>query len=97
MGRDLAARGVQLGDMVTIALPNSVDWFVAQHAVWRIGAIPQPVSARLPGREMEAIVELANSRLVVGAPEGSIGWDANIKSSNSPINLSRAAASRTDR
>jgi bile acid-coenzyme A ligase len=72
LARDLIERGVERGDMVTIALPNSVDWFVAQHAVWRIGAIPQPVSARLPGREMEAIVELADSRLVLGAPVGSI-------------------------
>ena len=29
--------------MVTIALPNSVDWFVAFAACWKIGAIPQPV------------------------------------------------------
>ena len=72
LARDLIARGVERGDMVTIALPNSVDWFVAQHALWRIGAIPQPVSARLPGKEMEAIVELADSRLVLGAPAGSI-------------------------
>jgi len=29
LARDLAARGVSAGDMVTVALPNSVDWFVA--------------------------------------------------------------------
>ena len=66
LARDLAARGVQHGDMVTIALPNSIDWFVAQHAIWRVGGVPQPVSARLPQRELEAIVELANSRVVFG-------------------------------
>lgn len=66
LARDLAARGVQRGDMVTIALANSIDWFVAQHAIWRVGAIPQPVSARLPRRELEAIVELADSRVVFG-------------------------------
>jgi bile acid-coenzyme A ligase len=72
LARDLIARGVERGDMVTIALPNSVDWFVAQHALWRIGAIPQPVSARLPSRELDAIVELADSRLVLGVPAGSV-------------------------
>ena len=36
------------GDMVTIALPNSIDWFVAAAACWKLGAIPQPVSSRLP-------------------------------------------------
>ena len=48
--------------MVTIALPNSVDWFVAVAATWKIGAIPQPVSPRLPTRELAAIVELADPR-----------------------------------
>jgi len=66
LARDLAAGGVALGDMVTIALPNSIAWFVAVAAAWKIGAIPQPVSAKLPGREMEAIVELANPTAIFG-------------------------------
>jgi bile acid-coenzyme A ligase len=72
LGRDLAAGGVGEGDMVTIALPNSVDWFVAVAAAWKIGAIPQPVSAKLPGREMDAIIELANPTAVLGVDDGSI-------------------------
>ncbi len=69
---DLRDRGVSAGDMVTIALPNSVDWFVAFAAAWRLGATPQPVSARLPQREIDAIVELANPSAVLGVPEGSL-------------------------
>jgi bile acid-coenzyme A ligase len=34
LARDLAAGGVAVGDMVTIALPNSTDWFVAVAACW---------------------------------------------------------------
>lgn len=45
LGRDLAARGVQSGDTVTIALPNGPAWFVAFAATWKIGAVPP---ARLP-------------------------------------------------
>jgi bile acid-coenzyme A ligase len=75
-GDDLAVllheRGVGLGDMVTIAAPNSIDWFVGYLAAWRLGAIPQPISSRLPAREIEAIMELADPRAVVGVPEGSI-------------------------
>jgi bile acid-coenzyme A ligase len=67
LARDLAASGVGVGDMVTVALPNSVDWFVALAASWKIGAIPQPVSAALPRRELEAIIELAGSKVVIGA------------------------------
>ena len=68
----LSGHGVREGDMVTIAVPNSIDWFIAYLATWRLGAIPQPISWRLPQREFEAILELANPSAVVGAEEGSI-------------------------
>ncbi len=68
LARDLGAGGVRLGDMVTIALPNSTEWFVAVAACWKIGAIPQPVSSRLPERELHAILELADPSAVIGVP-----------------------------
>ena len=71
LARDFAQRGVSTGDMVTIALPNSVDWFVGVAACWKLGAIPQPVSSRLPARELEAIVELADPKIVVGVGAGT--------------------------
>ena len=73
LARDLAARGVSVGDMVTVALPNSVDWFVAAAAAWKLGAVPQPVSARLPVRELQAIVDLADPKVVVGGPPEAAG------------------------
>lgn len=66
LARDLQGRGVERGDMVTIALPNSIAWFVTAAACWKLGAIPQPVSYRLPTAELQAVVELADSRVVVG-------------------------------
>jgi len=59
--------GVRQGDLVTVGLPNSVEFYEVCCAVWKLGATPQLVSGRLPAREREAIVELADSRLVVGA------------------------------
>jgi bile acid-coenzyme A ligase len=56
LARDLAARGVTTGAMVTFALPNSVEWFVAAVASWKLGAIPQPVGAHLPLPELAAII-----------------------------------------
>jgi bile acid-coenzyme A ligase len=73
MARQLRRDGVGTGDMVTIALPNSVDWFVAALAAWKLGAIPQPVSSRLPARELAAIVELADPPVVLGAEPGTFG------------------------
>jgi bile acid-coenzyme A ligase len=72
LAAELLRRGVNMGQMVTIALPNSVEWFVAFAAAWRLGAIPQPVSSRLPAREIDAIVDLANPSAIIGVPDGSV-------------------------
>jgi bile acid-coenzyme A ligase len=70
--RDLQSRGVGIGDFVTVALPNSIDWFVAYLGCWKTGAVPQPVSAKLPARELAEIVALAESKVVVGAEPDSL-------------------------
>ena len=72
LARELASYGVGEGDFVTVALPNSVDWFVSYVATWKLGATPQPVSAKLPARELAAIVELAGSKVVIGAPDSAV-------------------------
>jgi len=66
LARAFAELGVSADDLVTIALPNSTDFMCAALATWKLGATPQPVSAKLPGRELAEIVELADSSLVVG-------------------------------
>ena len=66
LARRLRREGVGYSDFVTIAIPNSVDWFVATAAVWMLGATPQPVSARLPGPELDALVGLADPTVVLG-------------------------------
>ncbi|HEY8526929.1 MAG TPA: AMP-binding protein [Acidimicrobiales bacterium] len=58
--------GVTEGRFVTIALPNGIEFVTACFAAWKLGAVPQPVSSRLPARERDAIVELADPALVVG-------------------------------
>ena len=72
LARAFADMGVEPDDLVTIALPNSTAFFESAFAVWKLGATPQPVSARLPGRELEEIVELADSKLVIGVEAGRI-------------------------
>jgi len=58
--------GVKKDDLVTIALPNSIEFYQACIAVWKLGATPQPVSCRLPAKELQAIVELAKPALIHG-------------------------------
>ncbi len=67
----LHENGTREGDMVTVAVPNSIDFFIAYVAAWRLGATPQPISSRLPQRELDAILDLANPSAIVGAPENS--------------------------
>jgi bile acid-coenzyme A ligase len=73
LARDYAARGVGPGHLVTLALPNSIEFFEACLALWKLGATPQPVSSRLPRLERSAIIELVDPPLVVGAPPDECG------------------------
>jgi bile acid-coenzyme A ligase len=73
LAHDLADLGVGIGDMVTIALPNSVEWFVAMAAAWKLGATPQPVSSSLPVPELRAIVDLADPRVTIGVDPAAAG------------------------
>ncbi len=71
LARAFAACGVGLGDLVCIALPNSVAFLECAWAAWKLGAVPQPLSARLPAAERDALLELANPRLVIGVAESA--------------------------
>lgn len=73
LARAYQALGVVENDLVTIALPNGLQFYEAAVAVWKLGATPQPVSHRLPHHERAAIVELANAKLVIGADPGAHG------------------------
>jgi bile acid-coenzyme A ligase len=72
MARGLTHHGVQHGSFVTIALPNSIEFFEACIACWKVGAVPQPVSARLPAIELNAIVGLADPAVVLTSGDVSV-------------------------
>ncbi len=66
-------RGVSQGDLVSIALPNGIEFFEVCLATWKLGATPQPVSSRLPEIERSSIIETADPALLVGAEPGDYG------------------------
>jgi bile acid-coenzyme A ligase len=66
LARAYADLGVRPDDLVSIALPNGIDFFLAATAALKLGATPQPVSSRLPVPEQQAIVDLGQPALVVG-------------------------------
>lgn len=74
--RQLAELGVSEGDVVTIAVPKSLEFYETVFAIWKLGATPNSVSAKLPAAELRAIVELAKPRLIVGEENARVeGWD----------------------
>ena len=85
--------GVEQDDFVTIALPNGIAFYEAAIATWKLGATPQPVSARLPFLERDAIIELADPALVVGVEPGDhgdrqalpVGYEADSAISDEPL------------
>jgi bile acid-coenzyme A ligase len=91
--RHFIALGVTPGSLVTIALPNGIDFYVAVIAAWKVGAVPQPLSYRLPDIERNAIIELADPAIVVGVdpervsgrPALAPGWQPDPTSDASPL------------
>jgi bile acid-coenzyme A ligase len=66
MARTYAQRGVARDDIVALMVPNSIEFYVAALAVWKLGGVPMPVSHRLPDAELGPILDLAQPSLVVG-------------------------------
>ncbi|WP_238009109.1 AMP-binding protein [Dactylosporangium sp. AC04546] len=85
LARAYEAQGVRQGDFVTVALPNGVAFYAATFALWKLGAIPAPVSSQLPERELAAILELTRPALVVDDP----GYRPDPGLSDAPIEPDR--------
>jgi bile acid-coenzyme A ligase len=68
LARAFAQHGVSRGDLVSIALGNVVAHVLCSLAAWQLGAVPQPLAARLPAGERDAVLAVADPALVVGLP-----------------------------
>lgn len=69
--RWLAAQGAGYGDFVTVSLPNGLEFYETVFALWKLGAIPNIVAAKLARPEMEAILDIVRPRLFVGSAPAS--------------------------
>jgi bile acid-coenzyme A ligase len=78
LARAYEALGVGEGSLVTVALPNGIEFFEACLAIWKLGATPNPVSSFLPEAERRAIVEAASPALLLGAPDGDFPGCASL-------------------
>lgn len=75
--RTLAKLGVEAGDFVAVALPNTPAFLELAFAIWALGATPAPLSHKLPAAELADILGLLGPRLVVIDETGKAGgWPA---------------------
>jgi bile acid-coenzyme A ligase len=82
--RAYAQLGVSPGRLVSLALPNGLEWLESCLAVWKLGAVPNPLSARLPKRERDAILDRANPALVVGLDAADAGGRPSVPAGFQP-------------
>lgn len=65
LAQALSEKGVAQGDIVTLALPNGIDFYRSAIAVWKIGATPHPLAVKSPALEREAILDVVKPKLVI--------------------------------
>ena len=58
----LAAQGIGAGDVVTIQIPNWIEYACVFFALERLGAVANPVSVDFRSRELEYILRFSESR-----------------------------------
>lgn len=76
LAREYLAHGVSRDDLVTVALPNGIEFVVACVAIWKAGATPNPLAPDIGAHERRQLETLTRPALVVGsAPQDpSIAW-----------------------
>jgi long-chain acyl-CoA synthetase len=52
----LVANGVRKGDVVSLLLPNSVEYVIAYFACWQIGALAGPINSLLKSQEIAYVI-----------------------------------------
>ena len=61
----LAAKGVGKGDVVSLLLPNSVEYVIAYFACFKLGALAGPVNSLLKPEEMTYVVNNSETKLLL--------------------------------
>jgi acyl-CoA synthetase (AMP-forming)/AMP-acid ligase II len=71
--RQLARRGVAEGDRVVLRLPSDSSYVIAYAAAAKLGAIAAGINPRLAPPEQDALVALADPRVVLDDPAEVVG------------------------
>ncbi|HEY0761386.1 MAG TPA: long-chain-fatty-acid--CoA ligase [Pyrinomonadaceae bacterium] len=63
--RMLAAEGVGKGDVVSLLMPNSVEYVIAYFACWQIGALAGPINSLLKSQEMAYVISNSEAKALL--------------------------------
>jgi long-chain acyl-CoA synthetase len=63
--RMLVAKGVRRGDVVSLLLPNSVEYIIAYFACWQIGALAGPINSLLKSQEIAYVISNSEARALL--------------------------------
>jgi long-chain acyl-CoA synthetase len=61
----LWANGVRKGDVVSLLLPNSVEYVIAYFACWHIGALAGPINSLLKSQEIAYVISNSEAKLLL--------------------------------
>jgi len=67
--RLLASAGVVKGDVVSLLMPNSVEYVVAYFACWELGAIAGPINSLLKAQEISYVISDSETRILLIHPD----------------------------
>jgi long-chain acyl-CoA synthetase len=61
----LAANGVQKGDVVSLLLPNSIEYVIAYFACWQLGALAGPINSLLKSQEIAYVISNSEAKALL--------------------------------
>src|SRR5829696_5359597 len=61
----LVRNGVEKGDVVSLLLPNSVEYVIAYFACWQIGALAGPINSLLKSQEIAYVISNSEARALL--------------------------------
>ncbi len=61
----LAAKGVQKSDVVSLLLPNSVEYVIAYFACWQLGALAGPINSLLKSEEIAYVISNSEAKALL--------------------------------
>ena len=61
----LSGKGIKKGDVVSLLIPNSVEYVIAYFACWQLGALAGPVNSLLKAEEVTYVVSNSDTKALL--------------------------------